>query len=226
ICKEQETWGGVDIWANFIEENFPKRQRRLAGNYTVCLEKNIAPSKKGCLIYSFGINFDWTFEERAEDYGCQVLAFDPSMAVSAHHHSLNIFFSPKGLSDFDGVIKKENQLWNMTRFSTLLEENNHAERIIDILKLDIEGSEYEAIPDMIYNNNLKNVKQIFFETHNNTALSLERYYSIYWLLSINNFVCVASEDWPHWGCARKNKEGTYEIYCYVFTFINMKYVAK
>ncbi|XP_065556386.1 uncharacterized protein LOC136024825 isoform X2 [Artemia franciscana] len=95
ICKEHETWGGVNILAKFIEENIPKRQRRLAGNYTVCLDKDIAPPKKGCLIYSFGINFDWTFEERAEDYGCQVLAFDPSMAVPAHHHSLNIFLVPK-----------------------------------------------------------------------------------------------------------------------------------
>ncbi|KAK2701330.1 hypothetical protein QYM36_020013 [Artemia franciscana] len=132
----------------------------------------------------------------------------------------------RGLSYFDGVIKKNNQLWNMTRFTTLLEENNHTERIIDILKIDIEGSEYEAIPDMIYNGNLKNVRQISFETHNNTILSLEGYYSIYWLLTNNNFVCVASEDWPHLGCARKNEEGTYEIYCYVFTFINMKYAVK
>ncbi|XP_065556379.1 uncharacterized protein LOC136024825 isoform X1 [Artemia franciscana] len=147
--------------------------------------------------------------------------------ITSYEQMRNIFFnSKKGLSDFDGVIKKQNQLWNMTRFSTLLGENNHTERIIDILKLDIEGSEYEAVPDMIYNNNLKNVKQIFLETHNNTALSLERYYSIYWLLSINNFVRFASEDWPHLGCARKNKEGIYEVYCYVFSFINMKYVVK
>ncbi|KAK2712241.1 hypothetical protein QYM36_011058 [Artemia franciscana] len=96
LCPRQELWGGVLKARYFIDQNQELRQIRNAGTYAVCLEEGIAPSKKQCLVYSFGINTDWTFEEEAEDNGCEVLAFDPSINLPAHHHSPKIFFNPQG----------------------------------------------------------------------------------------------------------------------------------
>lgn len=112
----------------------------------------------------------------------------------------------------------------MTKFTTLVEKNNHTNRTIDILKLDIEDFEHETIPEMLNSGSLQNVKQILLEIHNNARREIQRYYSVYKLLVTNNFVSVAAEDWPHSCCAERNKEGRYEVYCFVFTFVNKRFL--
>ena len=51
----------------------------LDGVKHVCLDdlKEDMESKK-CLVYSFGLSIDWTFEEAMAGLGCTVRAFDPS----------------------------------------------------------------------------------------------------------------------------------------------------
>ncbi|KAK2705492.1 hypothetical protein QYM36_015773 [Artemia franciscana] len=97
LCPNQEVWGGVPVLLDFIDGEVEKELIKNTGNYTVCMSKGVAPSKKDCLVYSFGINFEWSFDEKAEDYGCQVFSFDPSMSVPFHHHSSKIIFYDKGL---------------------------------------------------------------------------------------------------------------------------------
>ena len=42
------------------------------GAYAVCLEKGMWPEKgEACLGYSFGIDYEWTFDEGLEALGCQ-----------------------------------------------------------------------------------------------------------------------------------------------------------
>lgn len=50
------------------------------GNKYVCLDKLYYDVMKNtCLIYSFGIANDWTFEEAMSQLGCTVRAFDPTV---------------------------------------------------------------------------------------------------------------------------------------------------
>lgn len=50
------------------------------GNKYVCLDKVYSDVLNGnCLIYSFGIAGDWTFEEAMAGLGCTVRAFDPTI---------------------------------------------------------------------------------------------------------------------------------------------------
>lgn len=53
--------------------------RAFDGQKAVCLDKDVAPRPGKCLVYSFGINFEWSFDEEMESYGCHVYSFDPTM---------------------------------------------------------------------------------------------------------------------------------------------------
>lgn len=74
------------------------------GHKAVCLDPPIAPVFDQCLIYSFGINNEWTFDEAMADYGCQVFSFDPSMKVDDHNRTDRIHFYNVGLSGEDADV--------------------------------------------------------------------------------------------------------------------------
>jgi hypothetical protein len=53
----------------------------LDGHKFVCLDKFYADVQSGnCLIYSFGIADDWTFEEAMAELGCTIRTFDPTIS--------------------------------------------------------------------------------------------------------------------------------------------------
>ena len=50
------------------------------GQKAVCMDPSVRPERESeCLVYSFGISNDWTFDEAMEQMGCRIYAFDPSM---------------------------------------------------------------------------------------------------------------------------------------------------
>ena len=75
----------------------------LDGQKTICLDPAVRPEAYKCLVYSFGIHYDWSFDEALEKYGCEVFAFDPSMNETNHNHSRWIYFYNLGLSDRDYI---------------------------------------------------------------------------------------------------------------------------
>jgi len=100
------------------------------------------PSKT--IIYSFGVNDESTFEAEmlARIPSAEIFAFDYSvdrlgLQISTAHSS-RAFFSKVGLGAKDEPSKSP----PFYTLSTLMAQNNHS--YIDILKIDIEGSEYTA----------------------------------------------------------------------------------
>ncbi|XP_032788630.2 methyltransferase-like protein 24 [Daphnia magna] len=137
------------------------------GHRAVCLDKHISPAVDDCLVYSFGINNEWAFDEAMAKFGCQVYSFDPSMNVREHNRSKFIHFFDLGL---DG----ENRLhptkgWQMKTVSSVFEmlaSRHGAWALIDVLKIDIENSEWDAIPQMLHSGFLVDkVKQLAAEIH-------------------------------------------------------------
>lgn len=49
------------------------------GQKAVCLDPGLTPPIGLCVVYSFGLSDDWSFDIAMESYGCDVYAFDPSI---------------------------------------------------------------------------------------------------------------------------------------------------
>ena len=112
-------------------------------------------------MYDFGISNVWGFDEQlAREYGCEVMCFDPSMNMKSHRHSAKVWFYNVGLSNFTG--RRGN--WKMKTYDSLLQSNGHVDKTIDILKIDIEYSEWDALEHMLKNNSRRHVKQLLFES--------------------------------------------------------------
>ena len=124
---------------------------------------------KECLVYSFGISDDLTFEEEMTALGCKVHAYDPTVkpvSDSVHIHNM-------GLAHFTGKMtltinhdnnRKSDPLDVMT-LAEAIKVNGDTEATISYLKVDVESSEIKAIPEWLDSKVLKNVNQIGIEMH-------------------------------------------------------------
>ena len=139
------------------------------------------------IVYSVGLGFDISFDlELIATYGLTVLGFDPTPKSIEYLQSTELPDEFKlfdcGMSGKDGVMtfnppidsthvsftttdrpetKNESIEVQMKALSTIMKENQHQE--IDILKMDIEGSEYGVIEEICEND--ISVKQILIEFH-------------------------------------------------------------
>ena len=153
------------------------RSVAMDGQKAVCLDSAIAPNPDRCLVYSFGISNEWSFDDAMELYGCQIFSFDPSMNVSHHNRTESIHFYQMALDDVD---KDEwNNDPNVTS-RTLSSIYNmlkplHGGVVIDYLKMDIEATEWRVLPQMIESGMMDRVRQLAVEIH----LDLDKSLSIY-----------------------------------------------
>ena len=118
------------------------------GQKTVCMDAGVRPEPNRCVVYSFGINNDWSFDDMfgkvpianplhkasffrptsaslgflgffSRKYGCDVYAFDPSMNVKDHRRSKRVLFYQTGLGTKDHLDEKRG--WNIRALSSLYE---------------------------------------------------------------------------------------------------------
>mmetsp|Transcript_26670 Transcript_26670/g.32327 ORF Transcript_26670/g.32327 Transcript_26670/m.32327 type:complete len:366 (+) Transcript_26670:167-1264(+) len=143
-----------------------------------------------CIIYSFGINREWQYDDAWAKRGCSIYSFDPTTHLRAVHENhatkhdlLNIHFEYMGLSggsldsssgsfrglshqpqsnDFlGGELKTLDQIFML---------KGHQDRIIEALKVDCEGCEWGALKYLARLDNggcatLANVKELQLEFH-------------------------------------------------------------
>ena len=144
------------------------------GQMAVCIDPQVAPIPNECLIYSFGINNDWSFEEQMELYGCDVYAFDSTMKMKRHDHSRKIHFYDWGLSDRDEISSSDNLTYHS--LSTIQEYLGHQNKTIDYLKIDTEGSEWRILRHMLETGILTNkVRQLGMESHLDGRKSIDEF---------------------------------------------------
>lgn len=138
------------------------------------------------IVYSGGVGKDISFElELIERYNSNVFIFDPSptgiSTMKSFKNRLNINYQEIGLSGEDGSLfffspinklegsytvshsagGNEVYSFNCEKLSNICKRNSHT--IIDLLKIDIEGSEYGVIDDICSSDLI--VRQICVEFH-------------------------------------------------------------
>ncbi|KAF9963059.1 hypothetical protein BGZ70_007698 [Mortierella alpina] len=116
-----------------------------------------------CVIYSFGVNYETRFEgEMLDRTECEIWAYDASVKRMGPetHGRPGAYFKPYFIGDKNHVDKKGVQ-WRTLR--SLMEENGHD--WIDILKVDIEGSEYPTFNAMMDDFDVLPFSQLQVELH-------------------------------------------------------------
>jgi len=127
------------------------------------------------VVYSFGVgdNIGWDLE-MIRRFGVTIHAFDPTPAsiawVAAQKLPPQFVFHQYGISDFDGTLdfypprrrgsthysqeprggliqRSQPVPGHVRRLASIMRRLGH--RRIDVLKLDVEGAEFEAVPDWI-----------------------------------------------------------------------------
>jgi FkbM family methyltransferase len=161
---------GKDEWS--VQE-LNVRSLRLGsayGGWTICTDVALGQDS---VIYSVGVGEDISFDlDLIRTFGCRVLAFDPTPRsiewLSRQHVPKEFHFLPWGLGAMDGftafaapadarhvsyssaTIKGHSVQCEVYRLPTLMHKLGHDK--IDLLKMDIEGTEYDVIEDLSTNN--------------------------------------------------------------------------
>ncbi|XP_057380609.1 uncharacterized protein LOC130703005 [Daphnia carinata] len=138
------------------------------GQKAICLDQMVAPRPDRCIVYSFGINYDWSFDDAMDLYGCKVFSFDPSMNVSNHRRSENVIFYQMALNDIDKNEWKKNfgiPSRTLSSIYNMLEPIHGANVTIDYLKIDIETTEWIVLPQIMKSGMLDRVRQLSVEIH-------------------------------------------------------------
>lgn len=152
------------------------------------------------VIYSFGIGKDITFDLKCiANHNCQVFAFDPTpksinwvkskklpksftffgYGISASESSVVDFYLPANPKGTSGSLLKTSDVnaeksirVEMKSFSDITKELGH--KHIDVLKMDIEGAEYEVLESILESS--VSIGQILVEFHDR-LFDMENYKS-------------------------------------------------
>lgn len=140
----------------------------LGSAHEICADNHFNPQPGACLVYSFGINDEWNFEDGVnKTYGCEIHSFDPrpNFAKSSPMEHLNV---PNMIYHNMGVwgwnFNTEGG-WELRDLLTIVTTLNHQNRIIDVVKLDIEGAEWQVLRHLVDSGLFRIIKQITMEMH-------------------------------------------------------------
>ena len=157
------------------------RQLVQDGQKYVCMDPEFTVhTADRCLVYSFGIATDWSFDWDMERFGCDVYAFDPSINAESGSMNGTISFLHYGLGAKDG---KDDKGWEIRTLDTFVDYLGHKERVIHYLKLDVEVMEYEVLRQQVMRMHTsplaRNVEQIGVELHMSLFLPVWKHMDFY-----------------------------------------------
>ena len=146
-----------------------------------------------CLIYSFGVANDYSFEQALGRLGCKVFAFDPYVSYPPKI-AKNVYFEKLG------VANKNDPTRLLKTLSSIFSAKNHSNTKITYLKIDIEGHEIEGLEQWLKSGALDNVQQIALEYHLKDTISTLKFFQAVMSLYFIGDYRLISYDLN--GCAR------------------------
>lgn len=154
-----------------------KLPHQVGNNHSSALSVCLLPSKipkSSCLVYSFYVVNDWSFENAMKAYGCDVFAFNPSTNEQDHPNRTDSIVWIEGVklgkeNASDGLNGRRTRSRTSTvsfeSIQRLLEPQHGKDRIVDYLKLDVEGDEWDAISELIESGSLTRIRQLGIQIH-------------------------------------------------------------
>ncbi|XP_047739937.1 uncharacterized protein LOC125178986 [Hyalella azteca] len=134
------------------------------GNKDVCLDPWYTPAYNSCLIYSFGVGNDITFEKIMSDlWGCQVFLHDHTVNHTNDFFGSRHVHRPWGIANVSHV---DDDGRTLVTYKDALAANGHVGAQVHYLKIDIEEQEYHVLPNIFASGLLENVWQLHMEIHN------------------------------------------------------------
>ena len=149
------------------------------GHKFVCMDPEFGlRSSNVCLVYSFGIATDWSFDLDMEQFGCDVNAFDPFVNYTSPEEDA-IQFTKMAIGDKnerkDGV--------EVRTLDFFVDSFGHRGYKIHYLKMDVEYSEYgvlrQQVERMRSSTLFRNVEQVGVELHFEEYLPLKSHVGFY-----------------------------------------------
>lgn len=182
--------GGYYLWDLFPPSfNCPFRERLgkfSEGGKVICNWQALDNLGKLCNIFSFGVRDDISFEiEMAKRTKCNIFAFDPSVPhlpvslgdnIQEYQPCSNggkIVFESVGLGGAKNTEKSSDMpsSWEIHTLQELMIKKSV--KTIDLLKIDIEGNEWEVFEQLADSGTLNMVNQLSIELHFKQQVSNE-----------------------------------------------------
>jgi hypothetical protein len=180
VCKDPRRIGGEERYV----KQAPDTSIRVEGAWYACFDESLNPATNPCLVYSFGINTDESFDlEINQKYGCHVHSFDPFIEAVRFKQirdadpKLNQAFEIRvndkwsfyrlGLLGPHSNLKipQELRIGSILNFDQILELTGNRNKVVDIFKMDIEESDVSVLEHIDVDYLCKYVKQFMLETH-------------------------------------------------------------
>ncbi|KZK95147.1 MULTISPECIES: FkbM family methyltransferase [unclassified Pseudovibrio] len=127
----------------------------------------VPPKPYEKVAYSLGINRDVSWDLEMASHGCKVYQYDHTIDCLPHHHE-SFNYSKKGITSSHQIDER------MTCLKHELQNNRHQDTDNILLKMDIEGDEWEVFADLEMNE-LQKFSQILVELHD-----LHKVYKLFW----------------------------------------------
>ncbi|XP_055357236.1 uncharacterized protein LOC129602254 isoform X2 [Paramacrobiotus metropolitanus] len=150
-CRRRQRIGGTWEEFGFID-----------GQWTVCLdplEKSMASGS--CLVYSFGVGKDWSFDDAMHALGCRVYSFDPSIKTASYQRNRHHYFYDWGLVTGGA----RHPRWMLLSYDDIRRRLNHDDQRVTVLKMDVEGAEWMFLNATNISHRLAEVDQLVLEIH-------------------------------------------------------------
>jgi len=199
----------------------------LDGQKAICIQpQSVAPPPGSCIVYSIGINNEWSFDDTMEKYGCTVYAFDPSMknAEDQFNRSSGIHFYKIGLGARDETNSKG---WKILTLGSIHQLLGHQDRVIDYLKMDIEFGEWDVLPELMKPGKLDQVRQLGIEIHFRSDGFLRKYQElagILWSLERENGMIRFDSKTNPWYSGHFSKLGIQGSFGYEIAWYNQNFL--
>eukprot|EP01084_Bolivina_argentea_P142587 250497_1 len=123
-----------------------------------------------CYVLSFGIAYDFSFDDIMLEKGCYVWSLDPSMRPGNYTRHKNHKFLFRGIGTNDGQHIGTSTLWqnkeisyNVITLQTLMNKYNIP--YVDIIRMDIESAEWDVLQNWLDNDLFEYIKQLTLEIH-------------------------------------------------------------